>query len=98
MQRWLFGSCLGVFAALLIAGGAVGGTSGTTQTFVILYQQQSVGSDAAATVQKAGGTLVYSYDQIGVVVARSDRDSFRANLLTNPAIEQAARATNFATE
>ena len=43
----------------------------------------SVGGDAAATIRKAGGSLVYSYPQIGVVIASSDSPTFRADLLKN---------------
>ena len=45
--------------------------SGTTQTYLILYNTQSVPNNAATKIAAAGGTLVYSYDAIGVVVARS---------------------------
>jgi len=98
MQRLLLGSFAAVVAALLLAGGAVSGTSGTTETYVVLYKQQSVNSDAAATMEKAGGTLVYAYPQIGVAIARSGSTSFRENLLKDSSIENAAATSGFAYE
>ena len=85
---------IGAAAALLLAGlivtiGAVGGAAGGTQTYVVLYKASSVAGDAASTVRKAGGTLVYAYPQIGVVIARSDSESFRDNLLKDSRIDGA---------
>src|SRR6059058_3025067 len=92
---------IGVAAALLLAGlimtiGAVGGAAGGTQTYVVLYKASSVAGDAASTVQKAGGTLVYAYPQIGVVIARSDSESFRDNLLKDSRIDGASSTAGFA--
>ncbi|HEX2697715.1 MAG TPA: hypothetical protein VHM28_08395, partial [Anaerolineales bacterium] len=72
--------------------------AGATQTYLILYNAQSVPSDAATSIATAGGTLVYSYDAIGVAVARSSSDTFRTNLLTDPRIQGAQATTNFATQ
>jgi hypothetical protein len=66
--------------------------------YVVLYKQQAVGSDAASTIAKAGGTLVYSYPQIGVVIARSESSSFRDNLLKDSKVENAASTDGFATQ
>ena len=96
MQRWMLGFCVCAATALLAAGGAVSSTTGPTQTYVVLYKQQAVGTGAAATVQQAGGTLVAAYDEIGVVIAQSDSDSFRGNLLKDSRIENAAATTGFA--
>jgi lantibiotic leader peptide-processing serine protease len=72
--------------------------AGTMQTYLVLYSAQAVPADASTTIASAGGTLVYRYDQIGVAIARSDGDSFRANLLKDKRIEGAAATTNFATQ
>lgn len=85
-------------AALLVAVGASGGTAGSTQTYIVLYKQQAVGSDAAAAMQKAGGSLVYSYPQIGVVIASSSSDSFASNVLKDSRVGGAAATTGFATQ
>ena len=70
--------------------------TGTMQTYVVLYKQLAVPAGAASAITKAGGTLVYSYNKIGVAIARSDNASFRANLLKDSKIEGAAATTNFA--
>lgn len=70
-------------------------SSGAAQTYVVLYKKNAVSADAAAVIANAGGTLVYSYNQIGVVIARSDNASFRSNLLTDSRIEGAAATGDF---
>jgi lantibiotic leader peptide-processing serine protease len=84
--------CLG---QLVVAPAAIGAEE---QTYIVLYKQQAVGADANATVQRAGGTLVAAYNQIGVVIARSSNASFRDNLMRDARIEGAAATTNFATQ
>jgi lantibiotic leader peptide-processing serine protease len=66
------------------------------QNYVVLYKQQATPADLASTVALAGGVLVYSYDAIGVAIARSDNDLFRDNLLRDNRIENAAATTRFA--
>jgi len=66
-----------------------------TQTYIVLYKKQAVPVDAAKVIAKAGGTLVYSYDQIGVVIARSDSASFRGKLLKDKHIEGATSTAGF---
>ena len=73
-------------------------SAGATQTYVILYKTQSVSSDAAAVITRAGGTLVYSYKAIGVVIASSSNDLFRSNLMRDKRVEGASATTNFATQ
>jgi subtilisin family serine protease len=87
---------IAVLALLLLpATGLAATQTGTMQSFVVLYAQNAVPADAAAVITQAGGTLVYSYDQIGVAIARSDQASFRANLLKDKRVENAAATTNF---
>ena len=52
--------CLG---QLVVAPAAFGADE---QTYIVLYKQQATPADAKATVQRAGGTLVAAYGQIGV--------------------------------
>ncbi len=70
---------------------------GTAQTYIVLFEAQAVPEDAASSIANAGGTLVYSYDAIGVAIARSDNASFRANLLKDSRIENASATAGFAT-
>jgi subtilisin family serine protease len=73
-------------------------STGVTQTYVVLYKKTAVPSNAASSVSKAGGTLVYSYKQIGVVIASSDNASFRANLLKDSNVQGASVTAGFATQ
>src|ERR1041385_3282225 len=71
--------------------------TGVTQTYIVLYKKNAVPSNAASSVSKAGGTLVYSYKQIGVLIASSDNALFTANLLKDSNVQGAAATTSFAT-
>jgi lantibiotic leader peptide-processing serine protease len=73
-------------------------STGVTETYVVLYKKNTVPSDAATLVSKAGGSLVYSYKQIGVLIARSDNAAFKANLLTDSRIQGASATTKFGTQ
>ena len=72
MRKELFG-LVGVVAALMLAtAGSVAPSAigaGTAQNFIVLYKSESVPTTAAKTIQQAGGTLAYSYGQIGVAIA-----------------------------
>jgi len=72
--------------------------AGTAQTYIVLYKTQSVSKDAANVIAKAGGVLVANYNAIGVVIARSDNDAFRSNLMKNSAIQGVAATEKFATQ
>jgi lantibiotic leader peptide-processing serine protease len=96
MRKWLIGVSLGAISALFLSGGAISGTTSTTETYVVLYKQQSVAAGASAAIQSAGGTLVYSYSQIGVVIARSASSSFRSALLQDSTIENVSSTAGFA--
>jgi subtilisin family serine protease len=67
----------------------------STQTYVVLYKTYNVSSSAATAIADAGGTLVASYNKIGVVIARSDNELFRDNLLLDTRVEGVAATTNF---
>ena len=72
--------------------------AGSAQTYIVLYGTQSVSTDAANVIAKAGGTLVANYNAIGVVIARSDNDAFRSNLMKNSAVQGVAATDKFATK
>ena len=79
-----------VLAAAIVAPAALG------SNYIVLYKQQAVAGDAAAAIQRAGGTLVYAYPEIGVVIASSDDPSFRDALLKDKHVENAAATDAFA--
>jgi subtilisin family serine protease len=87
---------------LLLSAGTGGATtnvaSAAGENYIVLYKSQSLPSDAATTIAKAGGTLVYKYDQIGVAIAQSSSTSFRANLLKDNRIDNASATAKFATQ
>jgi subtilisin family serine protease len=69
--------------------------AGAMQTYIVLYKQEKAVADIANVVTTAGGTLVYTYNAIGVAIARSDNASFRSNLLKDTRIEGAAATNGF---
>ena len=72
--------------------------SGADQTYLIVYQARAVPSDAAARISAAGGTLVASYDAIGVVVARSSSDTFKASVKSDRRVAAAAATARTAVQ
>jgi subtilisin family serine protease len=87
-----------VLALTMVAGAmaiiqAPSAQSGATGTFIVLWKGNSVPANAAANIQKAGGTLVHSYSPIGVAVARSDNPSFRDKLLASDRSLEGVSAT-----
>ena len=91
-------SLLAVAVAAFAGSTATPAQAGTMQTYIVLYAGQAVPADAVTTISNAGGTLVYSYDAIGVAIARSDSSAFRANLMQDSRVEGASATTNFATQ
>src|SRR5439155_2380406 len=70
----------------------------SAQNYIVLYQSQAVPADAANTIAQAGGTLVNSYPQIGVVIASSDSTTFRGSLMTDSRINGVSATSAFATK
>jgi lantibiotic leader peptide-processing serine protease len=67
----------------------------SASTYIVLYAQPAVPASAANDMQKAGGTLVASYDQIGVVIAKSDSSTFRDSLMKEVRIEGVSATDKF---
>ena len=80
-----------VFAAAAFAASALG------QNYIVLYKGNAVPANASQTISAAGGTLVHSYGQIGVAIARSDNSSFRAHLLADNKVENVSGTAAYAT-
>src|SRR3954451_21342133 len=85
-----------VLAAFVVVSGVFGATA-NAQNFIVLYKQSAVPADAASSMQKAGGSLVYSYSQIGVVIASSNSASFRDSLLKDNRVENASGTAAYVT-
>jgi subtilisin family serine protease len=84
--------------AIAVAGLVAAGFAGVAHAgnYIVLYKGQSAPADAAAAVQKAGGSVVYAYPQIGVVIARSDQLSFRATLMKDNKVDGVAATAGYA--
>ena len=89
---------LGLVTGFSPLASTVAAQAGTMQNYIVLYGGSAVPADAAASIGKAGGTLVYSYGQIGVAIARSDTSNFRANILRDNRVEGASATAAFATK
>jgi subtilisin family serine protease len=84
--------------ATAVAAPAVpAGTTGATETYLVVFKGSSSPANAASTVSRAGGTVVADYSQIGVLVARSDNTAFGERLRADSRVEGAAATTDFAT-
>jgi len=97
MRRRYLGAALALALAAAIGVVALAPTAGagTTRTYIVLYKQHAVASDAAARIQSAGGTLVASYSQIGVAIARSSNDGFAAAMKKDLRIKGVASTEGF---
>ena len=85
---------LGIAGVLpAVASAAPAATTAPTETYLVFYRQNAVPADAAASVGNAGGTLVASYPQIGVVVARSDSPAFRSRITADGRVQGASATT-----
>lgn len=89
---------LGLAAGFSPLTATVGAHAGTMKNYIVLYSASAVPADASASIAKAGGSLVYSYNQIGVAIAKSDNLSFRANIVKDSKVEGASATAAFATQ
>ena len=69
--------------------------AGTAQTYLVLYKQEKVPSDAAAVIGQAGGSLTYAYNEIGVAIAQSDSPDFHSALLADSRIQGVSSTQGF---
>src|SRR5437870_12422827 len=89
---------LGLVTGVAPLTAAVTAHAGTMQDYIVLYGASAVPADASASMAKAGGSLVYSYPQIGVVIAKSDSATFRDVIVKDSRVEGAAATAAFATQ
>jgi len=80
-----------------LSGASAGSSSGTQSTYLVVYKSSTSPKGVAADIQSAGGTVVYNYSQIGVVVAQSSSSSFRSSLLRNGQVDDVTATAAFAT-
>jgi lantibiotic leader peptide-processing serine protease len=72
-------------------------TSGPTETYLIVYSSGVSSAGAATAISSAGGTMVASYQQIGVVVARSANPAFADAIAAVRGVEGVSATAPFAT-
>ena len=97
MRRRYLSAALALALAATIGVVALAPTAGagTTRTYIVLYKQHAVANDAAARIQSAGGSLVASYSQIGVVIARSSNNAFASTMKKDLKIKGVASTEGF---
>jgi hypothetical protein len=70
--------------------------AGSEQTYIVLYKQKAVPANARSAIEVAGGTLLTSYDAIGVAIARSDSLAFDVELMKDKKVEGVSSTADFA--
>jgi hypothetical protein len=81
-------------AALVLAFAGVASAA----KYVVLYKAQGVPADGGAVIRSAGGTVVASYAQIGVIIADSSSSNFRARLMRDSRIQGVSSTAGFASQ
>jgi subtilisin family serine protease len=88
----------GLLAGAVLVFSLVFASTASADSFIVLYKGNSVPASAKADVQKAGGTFVYGYDQIGVAIARSDSASFAGAIAKDNRVEGVSSTAGFASK
>ncbi|HKV31252.1 MAG TPA: S8 family serine peptidase [Candidatus Dormibacteraeota bacterium] len=109
MTRTVFGLRTPVFARFGALAGAVAVVVGltpatsiaadaatTSQTYIVLAKQENVSARLLSQLRLQGGTIVASYDAIGVVVVRTGDAQFAGRAQKNLDVEGAANANTLA--
>lgn len=96
--RTIGAMAVAVTLAFPITGGITHTRAASGQPYLVLYTGNSVPSNAASAISAAGGTLTYSYDQIGVAFARSDNPSFRDAMMKDSGVDGVSPTSNFAVQ
>lgn len=86
---------LGVLLIIaLVAIWVTPGQATGSQRYIVLFKQQSVPAGGAQVVRKANGTVLASYDAIGVLVVRSSNGDFPSDVLTDQRVEGVAATSS----
>jgi subtilisin family serine protease len=83
-----------VLAAAVAGALALTATAGAAR-YLVVYRGHDVPRDAARQIAKAGGTLVWSYDRIGVALADSDDPAFLDRLNGKPRVADVGSLPDF---
>jgi subtilisin family serine protease len=93
LGRLMAGAVAGVCTLALSLGLA---SAASADTYIVLYKGNAVPASAKTDVQRAGGTFVTGYDQIGVAIARSDSASFASRIGSDNRVEGVSSTKRFA--
>lgn len=74
-----------------------GTSTGEAENYLVVFKGSQSPADAASLVQKAGGTVVANYSQIGVLVASSDNTAFGERMRASNKVEGASATADYAT-
>jgi lantibiotic leader peptide-processing serine protease len=66
-------------------------------TYVVLYKSAGVSAGAGTKIRAAGGTVVASYAQIGVIIAESSSPTFRDTIAKDQSVDGVSATAGFAT-
>ena len=75
----------------------VSSTTGS-QNYLVVYSGLAIPSGAASQIQKAGGTVVYKWNAIGVILASSSSSTFASALRANGSVLGVDATAQFATQ
>ena len=84
-------------ASIAAIGPVQAASTGSSTTYLVVASSGASSTAASAAVTRAGGTLVASYPQIGVAVARSDQSDFAAVVGRSAGIQGAVATAKYAT-
>jgi len=83
-----------VSCVLGLNGGASAAPAAAELTsYIVVYRDEAVPGDAAASLARAGGTLVHSYDAIGIALVTSSSATFRADVVGDSRVEAVSPST-----
>lgn len=85
------------FGTAALAQAATKSTTGTAGTYLVLYADQTLPAGAARHIESSGGSVVASYPEIGVVVARSAASSFKGQVKSDGRVAGVSATGAFAT-
>ena len=74
-------SAIAVSAAPAQSGASQFSSTGANQSYLVVYSGLSIPTGAASAVQKAGGTVLYRWNAIGVLLASSSSSTFRGKMM-----------------
>jgi subtilisin family serine protease len=66
--------------------------------YIVLYKAKGVPADGGAVIRSAGGTVVASYAQIGVIIADSSSATFASKVRKDTRVEAVSATAGFATQ